>query len=79
MKKLVYIFPCPQYPNGYICKDLGLIKELNLFGDYDYFRKAKCIISNNEIYIDKLDFMWLKKGVIKHDKIFQNWKTRMKV
>jgi len=78
MNKLVYIFPCPQYPNGYICYDLGLVKEyFEMFEEINYLRKGRCILSNNEIYTHNLPFMWLKEGVKKHARIIKRWKSIM--
>lgn len=78
MKKgLIYIFPCNQYPNGYIGLDLGLKRELNLFGDYEMYRKALCQISFSEIYVGNLPYMKLNPNSEKDNNILYKWLLRV--
>jgi len=77
-QKLYYIFPCPQYPKGYICEYIGYIKEyFPAFRINVEQKKGRCILSNNEIYLNNNKFMWLK-GTKKHNIILESWKKRIK-
>lgn len=79
MKKgLIYIFPCSQYPMGYIGLDLGLKRELNFFGDYEMYRKALCQLYFREMYVVNLPYMKLNPNKKKDNDILYKWLVRVK-